>query len=133
MRTNILITLFTFALSCCSAIAQQAAPPVSEQPKNPLLDIIPPRPATMPLYPGEIPNSMNSPDEEKTLLMEGLGTWIEKVSRPPLTSYLPAKVKASGSAIIVFPGGGYVGESCQYEGTTIAEGVPRSWRGGFHR
>lgn len=121
MRTNIPIILLIFALSSCPAIAQQPAPPVSEQPKNPLLDIIPPRPATLPLYPGEIPNSTNSPDEEKTLSMEGLGTWIEKVSRPTLTIYLPAKVKASGSAIIIFPGGGYVGEAYQFEGTSIAE------------
>ena len=52
--------------------------------------------------------------------MGGLG-FIQKVSRPTLTTYLPAKIKASGSAIIIFPGGGYVAEAYQFEGASIAE------------
>lgn len=120
MRTNILITLLTLALSCCSVLAQQAAPRVAPQPTN-FDQIIPPQPKTMPLYPGEIPNSTNAPDQEETHpQMGGLG-FVQKVSRPTLTIYLPAKVKAGGSAIIIFPGGGYVGEAYRFEGTSIAE------------
>jgi acetyl esterase/lipase len=123
MRKDILMALLTLALACGPAAAQQSSPQAAERPKNPFLDIIPPHPATMPLYPGEIPNSISTPDEEETATMEGLGTWIQKVSRPMLISYLPAKVKACGSAIIIFPGGGYMGESYQYEGTSIAEAL----------
>lgn len=120
MRMNIQITLLTLALSCCSALAQQAAPRVSPQPTIHFDQVIPPQPATIPLYPGEIPNSTNTPDQEETLSSGGLG-FIQKVSRPTLTSYLPAKIKAGGSAIIIFPGGGYVGEAYQFEGTSVAE------------
>jgi acetyl esterase/lipase len=101
-------------------MAQQAPPRVSPQPAIRFDQIIPPQPTTMPLYSGEIPNSINSPDQEETQAMGGL-RFIQKVSRPTLTSYLPAKIKAGGSAIIIFPGGGYVGESYQFEGTSIAE------------
>jgi len=120
MRKNFLMTLFTLVLTCCSALGQQAAPTVSTQPAIRFDQIIPPPPATMPLYSGEIPNSTNAPDQEETQTMGGLG-FIQKVSRPTLTSYLPAKIKASGSAIVIFPGGGYVGEAYQFEGTSIAE------------
>lgn len=121
MRTSIFIPLLTFALCCCSATAQQAAQRASEQPKDPIAEITPPQPVTMPLYPGEIPNSTNSPDQEEALSTAALGTVFVKVSRPTLTLYLPAKVKSSGSAIIIFPGGGYGGVAYQFEGTTIAE------------
>jgi acetyl esterase/lipase len=120
MRKNILMTLLTLALSCCAVLGQQAVPAVSPQPALRFDQIIPPEPTTVPLYSGEIPNSTNAPDQEETQVMGGLG-FIQKISRPTLTRYLPAKIKTSGSAIIIFPGGGYVGEAYQFEGTSIAE------------
>jgi len=121
MRPRILNTLLTLTLSCCSALAQQASPRVAPPAGIRWDQFIPPPPTTMPLYSGEIPNSTNAPDQELTQSIGGLGVGIEKVSRPALIIYLPAKIKASGSAIVIFPGGGYVGESYQYEGTSIAE------------
>lgn len=120
MRMKILITLLTLALSGGSTLAQQASPQVSPQPKVTVDPMIPPQPTTMPLYPGEIPNSTNAPDQEETHLQWGR-EFTQKVSRPTLACYLPAKIKAAGSAIIIFPGGGYIGEVYQYEGTSIAE------------
>lgn len=70
-----------------------------------------------PLY-GEaaIPNSKPGPDEET-----GAGTgWLQKVSRPEVEVYLPAKEKATGSGILIFPGGGYAGLTFNYEGTQQA-------------
>lgn len=120
MRMKILITLLTLALSGGSTLAQQASPQVSPQPNVTVDPMIPPQPTTMPLYPGEIPNSTNAPDQEETHLQWGR-EFTQKVSRPTLACYLPAKIKAAGSAIIIFPGGGYIGEVYQYEGTSIAE------------
>lgn len=121
MRMKILIALLTVALCCGSAIAQQASPQVSQPRSFRFDELIAPPPTTMPLYQGEIPNSTNAPDQEEAHLMGSMG-FIQKISRPALTIYLPAKIKAGGSAIIIFPGGGYSAESYQFEGTSIAEG-----------
>ena len=48
-------------------------------------------------------------------------SWIQKVSRPVIQSViLPAKVKATGASVLVFPGGGYAGLTYEYEGTQQA-------------
>jgi len=62
----------------------------------------------MPLYEGAIPNAIEGPDQEKSTTRNGM-LWIEKVSRPTLTVYLPAKRKANHTAVVVLPGGGYQG------------------------
>ncbi|MGL4551772.1 MAG: alpha/beta hydrolase [Gemmataceae bacterium] len=41
--------------------------------------------------------------------------------RPTLTAYLPAKDKATGTAVIVCPGGGYGGVMMTYEGREVAQ------------
>jgi acetyl esterase/lipase len=46
---------------------------------------------------------------------------VSKVSRPTLTVYLPGKAKASGTGIVIFPGGGYVMEPYADEGTSVAQ------------
>jgi len=43
------------------------------------------------------------------------------VSIPTLTPYLPEKGTANGTAIIIFPGGGYAGLSMENEGSSIAK------------
>lgn len=74
----------------------------------------------MPLYGGGIPNSTAAPDEEKQKLLFG---WAvkEKVSRPTITAYLPARDKSGGSAMIIFPGGGYSMEGVPIESSGTAE------------
>ncbi len=65
---------------------------------------------------GAIPNSKPAADEET-----GAGTgWIQKVSRPYIQVYLPAKVKATGASVVIFPGGAYWGLSFDYEGVQQA-------------
>jgi acetyl esterase/lipase len=85
-------------------------------------DSIPRPPWTMPLYEGAIPNSKGAPDEERqgTFLVWPV---VEKVSRPTMTAYLPAADKSMGSAVIIFPGGGYVGEALAIECNTVAEAL----------
>ncbi len=68
----------------------------------------PPETQSIPLYGQDaIPNAKPTADEES---FGRLGSKV-KVSRPTLEVYLPAKSKATGAGIVIFPGGGYVGLS----------------------
>lgn len=77
----------------------------------------PPRMQSLPLY-GDavIPNSRPGPDEETT----ANGSWIRKVSRPVIQIHLPARSKATGASVVIFPGGGYAGLTFDFEGTQQA-------------
>ena len=77
----------------------------------------PPKMQSVPLY-GEaaIPNSKSAPDEETS----ADGSWIKNVSRPVIQVYLPAKARATGTSVVIFPGGSYAGLSFDYEGTQQA-------------
>jgi acetyl esterase/lipase len=77
----------------------------------------PPKMQSFPLYgDAAIPNSKPAPDEEST----ADGSWIRKVSRPAIQVYLPARARATGTSVVVFPGGSYAGLSFDYEGTQQA-------------
>ena len=75
---------------------------------------------TIPLYTGEIPNSV--PNSMKEIKMENNGTLVgyRSISQPTLAVYLPEASKTSGAAVIICPGGGYGMESYRLEGTIIA-------------
>lgn len=45
----------------------------------------------------------------------------EEKDKPSLTVYLPDKDKATGSAVVICPGGGYVTLADQHEGDTVAK------------
>ncbi|MGF7042754.1 alpha/beta hydrolase [Mucilaginibacter lappiensis] len=74
---------------------------------------------SIPLYPNGVPNSKPTPATyiEKT----DKNSWITQVSQPTLTSYLPAKGTANGTAIVVCPGGSYAGLASAHEGTAVAQ------------
>lgn len=69
------------------------------------------------LYPGGVPNSKPAPDtyKEKT---EGYS--ISMVTEPTITPYFPAKGTATGTAIVIFPGGSYINLASDHEGRAIA-------------
>ena len=107
-----MIKWFGGAVLCLSLLGGSpavAAPPDSSN--------FPPGMQSFPLY-GEaaIPNSKPGPDEEST----ADGSWIKKVSRPVIQVYLPARSKATGASVVIFPGGSYAGLSFEYEGTQQA-------------
>jgi acetyl esterase/lipase len=83
-----------------------------DRPKDPSY-FFPPKMQSFPLYgEGEIPNSKPHADDET-----GSDTgWIQKVSRPHIQVYLPAKVKATGASVVIFPGGAYWGLTFDHEG-----------------
>ena len=74
----------------------------------------------IPLYKGSIPNSKPTKDEEKTELSDGI-IIISKVSKPTLSIFLPPKEIATGTAVVICPGGGYSIVAAGHEGTDIAK------------
>lgn len=75
----------------------------------------------MPLYPDKIPNSIAGPDEET--MKDQIA---RKVSKPTLTVYLPPAATATGTAIVVCPGGGYGVLVMEWEGSRIATELNKS-------
>ena len=73
------------------------------------------------LYESKIPNSIETPDEEKSTFNKEVDTLIFKVSRPTLSVYLPPKGKANGTAVIICPGGGYQCLLISREGRNVAK------------
>lgn len=75
---------------------------------------------TQPLYPGSIPNSRNASNEEVTEVRDNGTKIVTGISVPTLSIYIPKKVKANGTAVIIFPGGGYRANAISHEGTDVA-------------
>jgi len=75
----------------------------------------------IPLYDGAIPNSKPAPDRETT---DPKIHWsLSLVSHPTLKIFLPEKSKATGTAVVVCPGGGYVHLAMGHEGVEIADSL----------
>jgi acetyl esterase/lipase len=78
----------------------------------------------IPLYSGEIPNSRKTPAGYKENLdTNGLFT---NISVPTLTVYTPKKGTANGTAVIIFPSGGYrvvVDEGGDFAKAFISKGI----------
>ena len=74
----------------------------------------------IPLYKGDIPNSKPAKDDEKSEQSNGI-LIISKVSKPTLSIFLPPKEKATGTAVVIYPGGGYWIVAAGHEGTDIAK------------
>jgi acetyl esterase/lipase len=74
---------------------------------------------SIPLYPEGIPNSKPTPATYVEMLDKN--HFAKMVSNPVLLPYFPEKGKATGTAIVICPGGGYSGLSMENEGTSIAK------------
>lgn len=70
------------------------------------------------LYPGGVPNSKPAPADYVEKNNNG---WVTNVTEPTLTPYLPEKNLATGTAVIVIPGGAYAGLAINHEGIEIAK------------
>ncbi len=75
---------------------------------------------TFPLYSSKIPNSKTSSEKEVTETKDGI-TFVSKISVPTLSVFLPPKEKANGTAIIIYPGGGYWTNAIVHEGYDVAK------------
>lgn len=75
----------------------------------------------IPLYDGAIPNSKVSINYQEITRTDGGRQFIDKVSKPTLTIFLPPKGKANGTSVIILPGGGYQTLAVSHEGLEIAQ------------
>ncbi len=76
---------------------------------------------TIPLYPDSIPNSKPVYDKESSVVGPNDSKLrIYNVTKPTLTIYEAPKEKATGTAVIVCPGGGYSGLAASHEGSDVA-------------
>jgi acetyl esterase/lipase len=73
----------------------------------------------LPLYKGEIPNSINTGQKEKIEKTDI--TLISNVQNPDIAVYLPSTRFATGQAVVICPGGGYWVLAYDLEGTDIAK------------
>lgn len=74
----------------------------------------------IPLYPGKIPNSKISANEEQKTANAVVDTVTRKVSVPTLSIFLSVKNQSAGTAVIICPGGGYGGLLTKREGSDVA-------------
>lgn len=110
-------TALSFFLLLSLARAQN--PPAPNRFMDALKNAFPPPSQTLPLYAdAPIPNAKPDTPDQETANSSGS---VQKVSRPTIQIFLPAKAKANGTSIVIFPGGGYVGLSMSMEGTTVAQ------------
>ena len=79
------------------------------------------KPVELPLYPdNKIPNEIAGPNEEKSETNDGI-LIISKVRKPTITIFLPEKSKATGTAVVICPGGGYSIVAAGHEGYDVAK------------
>ncbi len=113
ITTICLMVFASLAVNAEEKSTKSASDQKTEKPANDPAYFFPPKMQSFPLYgDAAIPNSKPAPNEET-----GAGTgWIQKVSQPYIQVYLPAKVKATGASVVIFPGGAYWGLTFDFEG-----------------
>lgn len=74
----------------------------------------------LPLYAGSVPDSKPSQVQE-TSTTEGSRLTVANVVQPTLTVYLPVPGTATGTAVIICPGGGYAALAMAHEGYDVAK------------
>ncbi len=75
---------------------------------------------SFPLYNHEVPNSKPSANEEVSATDANGILRISKVSIPSITMYPASKENATGTAVIILPGGGYGILAASHEGSDVA-------------
>lgn len=79
------------------------------------------QPLLLKVWPDGVPGAVTHPQyTEETIKIETGAERILKIVDPTIAVYLPTKVKANGTAVVVCPGGGYVRLAMDHEGTQIA-------------
>src|SRR3954465_8856990 len=75
---------------------------------------------TVDLWPGVAPGSEKWTYVEKTTPNTPFGPAISNVVKPTLTAFLPEKSKATGTGVIIAPGGAFIHLSIDQEGGDVA-------------
>ena len=72
------------------------------------------------IWPGVAPGSEKWTHQERVIENTPLGAVIFNVVTPTLTAYLPERSKATGTGVIIAPGGAFVALAIDLEGTNAA-------------
>jgi acetyl esterase/lipase len=72
------------------------------------------------VWPGVAPGSETWTQQERTVENTPLGTVVLNVVTPTLTAYLPERTKATGTGVIIAPGGAFVALAIDLEGHNVA-------------
>ena len=75
---------------------------------------------TVNIWPGVAPGSERWTHQERIVENTPLGTIIFNVVTPTLTAYLPDRAKATGTGVIIAPGGAFVALAVDLEGNSLA-------------
>jgi acetyl esterase/lipase len=76
---------------------------------------------TVNLWPGAAPGSEKWTYKEYSVNVPGTGTVLFNVTTPTMTAYLPDKGKATGTGVIIAPGGAFVALAVDLEGNDVAK------------
>ena len=102
------------ALTCATVMAQMP-PGMTMTPMEPPAELK----GAIPLYKGVAPGSENDKQKEKWAKVRD-DYVARNVTSPTLTPFLPTKERATGAAVIVAPGGGFMVLSMKNEGIDVA-------------
>src|SRR3712207_3440047 len=107
-------TVFYAGVLVSSVFCQSSVPSQSktETPKTPECC----EPQTVKIWNGVAPGSENWTQKEKVIENTPVGTVVLNVVTPTLTAYLPEKSKATGTGVIIAPGGYCVALAISQEG-----------------
>ena len=72
------------------------------------------------IWPGVAPGSESWKQKEVTITNTPVGTVVMDVVTPTLTAYLPEPTKATGTGVIIAPGGAFVALTMSLEGADVA-------------
>jgi acetyl esterase/lipase len=72
------------------------------------------------IWPGVAPGSEGWTQKERTIENTPVGTVVFNVVTPTLTAYLPERSKATGTGVIIAPGGAFVALAVSLEGEGLA-------------
>jgi acetyl esterase/lipase len=75
---------------------------------------------TLNVWPGAAPGSETWTQKERTVDDTPLGAVVFNVVTPTLTAYLPERSKATGTGVIIAPGGAFVALAIDLEGRNVA-------------
>ena len=113
----VLVLLVPVPAALCARASAATARTVASPPAS-VAEDFPPKVQSFPLYGDQpIPNAKAGPNEE----FRADNGFVQKVSRPQILVYLPARTRANGTSIVIFPGGSYAGLTFEFEGIQQAQ------------
>ena len=110
-----LSAIFLYCLLATLSFAQAPAADLQSEPMHPAQDVVP-------IWPGAAPGSENWTQKESESVIPGTQIRIvQNVTRPTLTVFLPEPATATGTAVIICPGGAFHFLTIDDEGTKVAK------------